>query len=112
MNDSHDVVVIGAGPAGLAAATTCAKLGLDIVLLDEQPAPGGQIYRGIESIPAQRARLLGQDYRDGAALLQAFRDSGGGDLCHEAGLRRRPAGGADRLRARPARRPGRGWLRR
>ena len=42
-----DLLVVGAGPAGLAAATTAARLGVDTVLLDEQAAPGGQIYRAI-----------------------------------------------------------------
>ncbi len=45
----RDAVVIGAGPAGLAAATMLAGQGADVVLIDEQPAPGGQIYRGIEN---------------------------------------------------------------
>lgn len=37
-----DVAVIGAGPAGMACASLCARSGLSTVLLDEQPAPGGQ----------------------------------------------------------------------
>lgn len=37
-----DVAIVGAGPAGLAAATTAASLGLRVVLIDEQAAPGGQ----------------------------------------------------------------------
>ena len=46
------LAVIGAGPAGLAAAATAAKLGVDTILLDEQSAPGGQIYRAITETPA------------------------------------------------------------
>jgi len=42
-----DVAVIGAGPAGMAAAATCARAGVDTVLIDEQAAPGGQIYRSV-----------------------------------------------------------------
>jgi len=41
-----EVVVVGAGPAGLAAAETAARLGAAVVILDENAAPGGQIWRG------------------------------------------------------------------
>ena len=68
-----DVAVVGAGPAGLAAATRCARLGLATTLFDEQSAPGGQIYRGITDAPAERVALLGADYARGAALVDAFR---------------------------------------
>ena len=67
------MVIIGAGPAGLAAAVVAAEHGLRIALLDEQPAPGGQIYRAMESIPAERARLLGTEYQRGRNLVSAFR---------------------------------------
>ncbi|MGI8486656.1 MAG: FAD-dependent oxidoreductase [Thermomicrobiales bacterium] len=38
-----DIVVIGAGPAGIAAAITAAKTGASTVLLDEAPAAGGHL---------------------------------------------------------------------
>ncbi|MEV4555660.1 FAD-dependent oxidoreductase [Kitasatospora sp. NPDC049285] len=41
----HDLAVIGAGPAGLAAAATAADLGLRVALLDSGPRLGGQYYR-------------------------------------------------------------------
>lgn len=44
-SDAFDLAVIGAGPAGLAAAVTAADLGLRCVLLDGSPATGGQFYR-------------------------------------------------------------------
>jgi NADPH-dependent 2,4-dienoyl-CoA reductase/sulfur reductase-like enzyme len=71
-----DLVVIGAGPAGIAVASTGAELGLKTVLIDEQPEPGGQIYRGIERVAATRAAhlsLLGEDYGAGLALVRRFR---------------------------------------
>ena len=49
--DSYDVVVIGAGPAGLAAAATAAEAGLSMLLLDENAGPGGQVWRAIDSTP-------------------------------------------------------------
>jgi octopine oxidase subunit A len=77
MNERHELAVIGGGPAGMEAATTAARLGVDTVLLDEQGAPGGQIYRNIEEIE-RRGELatLGEEYRRGAELARAFRASG------------------------------------
>lgn len=40
-----DLAVVGAGPAGVEAALTAAGYGLDVVLLDELPAAGGQVCR-------------------------------------------------------------------
>lgn len=40
-----DVLVVGAGPAGLAAATSAAKCGLTVGLVDDNFRPGGQIWR-------------------------------------------------------------------
>jgi NADPH-dependent 2,4-dienoyl-CoA reductase/sulfur reductase-like enzyme len=65
---THDLVVIGAGPAGMSAALTGASYGLKTLLLDEQLRPGGQIYRNITAVPASVATLLGHDYRHGEVL--------------------------------------------
>jgi len=73
---SCDVVIIGAGPAGLAAGILAAELGLDVVLLDEQSEPGGQIYRGITTAGASARAILGDDFARGEALIRAFRRSG------------------------------------
>ncbi|HET8996159.1 MAG TPA: FAD-dependent oxidoreductase, partial [Acetobacteraceae bacterium] len=72
----YQLAVIGAGPAGLAAAATAARHGLDTVLLDEQPAPGGQIYRAITETRLRDPALLGADYWHGFELVAAFRASG------------------------------------
>ena len=73
MSEKLDFAVIGAGPAGMAAATLAAELGLDTVLIDEQDAPGGQIYRGVERAPA--GSPLGDDYLAGKPLAAALRAS-------------------------------------
>lgn len=39
------VLVVGGGPAGIAAATVAAEAGRRVALLDENPQPGGQIWR-------------------------------------------------------------------
>jgi NADPH-dependent 2,4-dienoyl-CoA reductase/sulfur reductase-like enzyme len=69
---THDLIVIGAGPAGMAAATRAASLGLKTVLLDEQAREGGQIYRNVRSCDRHVAAMLGPDYTHGAALADAL----------------------------------------
>jgi NADPH-dependent 2,4-dienoyl-CoA reductase/sulfur reductase-like enzyme len=43
----YDVIVIGAGPAGIAAATEAAECGMSVMLVDASPRPGGQIWRHV-----------------------------------------------------------------
>ncbi|MEH2553309.1 thioredoxin reductase/bacterioferritin-associated ferredoxin [Bradyrhizobium algeriense] len=73
--DSYDVVVIGAGPAGLAATATAAEAGLSTLLLDENAGPGGQVWRAIASTPVTERDRLGADYWAGADLVDAVRSS-------------------------------------
>lgn len=73
---THDLVILGAGPAGVSAALTAAALGLKTVLLDEQPRVGGQIYRNITAIEPKVASLLGPDYAHGRALAERLAASG------------------------------------
>ena len=41
-----DLLVVGAGPAGLSAALAAAQGGVSVLLADLNPGPGGQIWRG------------------------------------------------------------------
>lgn len=75
MKRHYQVAVIGAGPAGISAATTCADAGATTLLLDEQPAPGGQIYRSVGRPALADRDVLGPDYYKGEALLEALRRS-------------------------------------
>lgn len=65
-----DLVVLGGGPAGANAAIAAAERGLDVVLIEESPAAGGQVWRapwaGLDK-PAK-----GPEARDGAALRAAL----------------------------------------
>lgn len=72
MRTVRDLVVIGAGPAGLAAAAEARVHELDALVLDEQPEPGGQIYRSVARVAERRPadlRFLGADYGRGARLV-------------------------------------------
>jgi thioredoxin reductase (NADPH) len=66
----HDVVIIGAGAAGLAAGLWCDQLGLDTLIIEQSEYVGGQlhsIYGPIENYPGVRAA-------NGAELLARFTD--------------------------------------
>lgn len=53
-----EIVVIGAGPAGLSAAAAVRSHGQRVVLLDENPAAGGQIWRGDRTAVAQGVETM------------------------------------------------------
>lgn len=67
---AYDLVVIGAGPAGMSAAVAASGLGLRTLLLDEQARAGGQIYRNVAAAGPEAARLLGGDYMHGLGLVR------------------------------------------
>ena len=73
--DRYELAVIGAGPAGMAAAITAAELGIDTIVLDEQQTPGGQIYRAIGETPLRDPAILGEAYWRGTPLVEAFHAS-------------------------------------
>jgi NADPH-dependent 2,4-dienoyl-CoA reductase/sulfur reductase-like enzyme len=72
----YDVAIVGAGPAGLGAAAITAGAGLTTLLLDENPTPGGQIYRAVTTTPLKERSILGGDYWAGAALVAEAQASG------------------------------------
>jgi len=78
-----DVAVVGAGPAGIAAACRAAEAGARTVLLDENPAPGGQIHRHLPGQPApegarawlDRLAASGAEVRSGWSVVDADADA-------------------------------------
>ncbi len=67
-----EVVVVGAGPAGLSCALALAEAGVSVRVVDEQPAAGGQVYRALERVARdwpQGLDWLGPDYARGRQLL-------------------------------------------
>src|SRR5215216_324525 len=81
MSETHqgcDVLVVGAGPAGLAAAYRAAQSGARASVVDDNPAVGGQIWRGEEAKPAspeaqawfERLRTVEIQLVNGARVFQ------------------------------------------
>ncbi|MDA1154647.1 MAG: sarcosine oxidase subunit alpha family protein [Proteobacteria bacterium] len=52
-----DLLVIGAGPAGLMAALTAGRAGVDVILADEDSAMGGRLLREVEDVDGRPAAL-------------------------------------------------------
>jgi thioredoxin reductase/bacterioferritin-associated ferredoxin len=90
--DAFDVAVVGAGPAGVAAALAARRLGASTLLIDEQPLAGGQVYRSASPAVAEAGDTPGAILR--AALADSDVDTafgqrlwhvGGGFTLHLAG---------------------------
>jgi len=64
----HDVIIIGAGPAGLSTAFWCDELGLDTLVLEQSEEIGGQLHRVYNPIN----NYLGLKARNGEELLTRF----------------------------------------
>lgn len=52
-----DLLIVGTGPAGMAAALAAAPSGAAIVMVDDNPAPGGQIWRDGPGVKLPQAAL-------------------------------------------------------
>lgn len=70
-------LILGAGPAGMAAALEARARGIEALLLDENPAPGGQVHRAVGGFYRPEPRAPGAaQAREGLRLIKAFRASG------------------------------------
>lgn len=71
----YDVIVIGAGPAGLSAAIEAAKRGLKVIVFDENAKPGGQLFKQIHKFfgsKEHKAKIRG--IRIGESLLEEAKE--------------------------------------
>ena len=83
MRKSYDVIVIGAGNGGLAAAATCAKAGLSTLLLERHNIPGGSassFVRGRFEFEPSLHELSGIGTPDDPGMIEQFFDRIGGKV--------------------------------
>lgn len=74
--ETRDVIVIGAGPAGTAAALATAAAGLTVTLIEESDQAGGQVYRALpRAFAVQDAKGLGPEFAAGEALRASLQGS-------------------------------------
>jgi thioredoxin reductase len=104
-----ELLVLGAGPAGLSAAAAAAAAGVEVVVVDERAKAGGQFYKQPSDASDVVESALDSQYRDGRQLIQRAERSGaevlaGVQVWAASGTRELLAVGAGRAYAlRPAR---------
>jgi thioredoxin reductase len=65
-----EIVVVGAGPAGLSAAITAAEIGASVLLVDENRTAGGQLFKQIHKFFGSKEHRAGiRGFRIGMELL-------------------------------------------
>jgi len=77
MKPSYELLIIGAGPAGMSAACEAAHNGVEVCVIDDQSEPGGQIYRNASNTTAKQVQVLGKEYHQGKKLIDQFISYGG-----------------------------------
>src|SRR5271169_5576850 len=90
-SSSHDVVVVGAGMAGLTAARTLAEAGLKVLVVEAQDRIGGRIWTrhvGDEAIELGAEFIHGRPPELWALIDEAGLETyerGGAQICFEDG---------------------------
>ena len=70
-----ELLIIGAGPAGMSAAIEAVKAGVKVTMLDENSLAGGQIFRQFhDGFHVTDPKALGHDYKRGQTLISEFED--------------------------------------
>lgn len=73
----REIVIIGGGPAGLAAAVEAAKHGSGVLVIDENRRPGGQLFKQIHKFFGSKAHNAGiRGYQIGKNLLESASEYG------------------------------------
>ena len=73
----YEVIIIGAGPAGLSAAAETARAGMSVAVFDENAGPGGQLFKQIHKFfgsGEHNAKIRG--FRIGQKLLREAKETG------------------------------------
>ena len=73
----YELIVMGAGPAGLSAAIEAAKAGMEVIVFDENARPGGQLFKQIHKFfgsKEHRAKVRG--FKIGEDLLKEAKEAG------------------------------------
>lgn len=95
----YDLIIIGAGPAGLSAAVYGKRAGLDLIVIEEKPMSGGQVLNTYEvdnylGLPGMNGFDMGMEFRSHAdklgvafkeATVSAIEDKGAYKVVHADG---------------------------
>ncbi len=75
--ETVDILVVGAGPAGLCAAIEAARLGASVTIIDENAKPGGQLFKQIHKFFGSSEHKAGvRGYDIGNELLNQTKQLG------------------------------------
>lgn len=75
--ERYDMIVIGAGPAGLSAAIEAAKKGLKPIVFDENARPGGQLFKQIHKFfGSKEHKAKERGFKIGEELLKEAKEYG------------------------------------
>lgn len=73
----YDLIVVGAGPAGLSAAIEAASCGMNVMVFDENARPGGQLFKQIHKFfGSKEHKAKTRGFRIGEELLNQARKLG------------------------------------
>ena len=76
MKKEYDILIIGAGPAGITAASVCARQDVSIALVDMERAPGGRVLKESEDSLALK-HTTGSEHAEASALGQLLKGISG-----------------------------------
>lgn len=86
MPSTHDLLVVGGGPAGISAARAARDAGLSVVLVDERPSLGGQIYKQPgPGFTVTDPRAMDRQFRAGRSVIESL-DGRGVDVLLRTGV--------------------------